>query len=174
MKNIFFLVGIMIMYGCSTPTQITGSWKNADANSRKYTSIVVTALTSNVGARQTVEQDLAAALSQKGIKASKSIDIVPPSFTEEKEVDKEVLLSKIRKSGAAAILTVALINKETEQRYVPGSFGYQPLTRFGYYGMLSGYFTTWYPAMISPGYYTEDKIYFICLNPGHAFVMLLQ
>src|SRR5689334_21785562 len=99
MKNIFFVVSIMAIYGCSTTTQVTGSWKSADANSKKYTSMVVTALTSNVGARQTVEQDLAAALSQKGIKTSRSIDILPPSFTEEKEVDKEALISKIRKSG---------------------------------------------------------------------------
>src|SRR5690606_23752299 len=62
------------------------------------------------------------------------------------------------------ILTVALIDKETETRYVPGNAGYAPMPRFGYYGTFWGYYNTWYPTLYSPGYYEGEKVYFIETN----------
>jgi hypothetical protein len=166
MKKIipFLLILLGGLLSCGSSTEVTGSWKNPSANAKDIRNILVTALTHNTTARQTVENDLAEALRQQGFNATKSIDVLPPSFTEAKEPDKEALLDKIRGNNVDAILTVALIDKETENRYVPGSFGYEPVPRFGYYGRFWGYYTNWYPTLYSPGYYTEDKIYFIETN----------
>jgi hypothetical protein len=164
MKNTFSVALLATLYSCAPSTQITGSWESPDAGSKKYRSIIVTALTDNPGARETAEQNVASVLTEQGVKATKSIDILPPNFTQGKQVDKEVLMDKIHATGSTAILTIALINKETEQRYVPGTYGYTPITRFGYYGRFSGYYTQWYPTLYSPGYYEQDKIYFIETN----------
>jgi len=164
MKVVFSILLFAILYGCATSTQITGSWESPDAGTKKYTSIIVTALTDDTGARETAEQNVASVLAERGVKATKSIDILPPNFTKGKQVDKELLMDKIHATGSTAILTVALINKETEQRYIPGTYGYTPITRFGYYGRFSGYYTQWYPTLYSPGYYEQDKIYFIETN----------
>lgn len=164
MKKLLFAFTAVLLLGCGSATEITGSWKQDSVNPSNYSSIVVTSMTSNMSARQTVENDLTRELEKLGLQASRSLDVLPPGFTQPKEVDREELLAKIRKSRADAILTVALINKETEERFVPGTYGYQPITRFQYYGRFSGYYTTWYPTLYSPGYYTEDKIYFIEIN----------
>jgi hypothetical protein len=169
MKKIIwcFVIGVCL-YGCAPSTEIIGSWKNTQANPENLNSILVTALTSNTQARQTVENDLTRALQLNGYQAIKSMEVLPPTFTAGKEPDKEVLLDKIDGTGVDAILTVALLNKETENRYVPGNYGYEPIPRFGYYGRFWGYYNTWYPTLYSPGYYTEDEIYFLETNLYNA------
>jgi hypothetical protein len=154
-----------VLVACTSNTQITGAWKSPALEQGKTTEkILVTAMTSRANARERVESDLAKALQQKGYAAVKSIDIMPPSFTQGKEPDKEVLVNKIKGAGVDAILTVALIDKETDNRYVPGSYGYEPIPRFEYYGRFWGYYNVWYPRLYSPGYYQEDKIYFLETN----------
>ncbi|HYG19044.1 MAG TPA: hypothetical protein VD816_08940 [Ohtaekwangia sp.] len=163
MKHIVYIL-LLVLCGCSSSTEITGSWRSNNTPKEGIDNILVTALSSKTAARQTVENDLANILQKNGFKTVKSIDILPPSFTDGKEPDKEVILDKIKGNDIDAILTVALIDKETENRYVPGSTGYAPVPRFDYYGRFWGYYSTWYPTLHSPGYYTEDKVYFIETN----------
>lgn len=160
---IFFLTGTCLL-ACAPATEITGSWKNKNASPEKIDYILVTALTNNTNARQTVENDLTKALTENGYRAMKSMDVLPPTFTAGKEPDRELLLDKIKGTCVDAILTIALLNKETENRYVPGSYGYEPIPRFGYYGRFWGYYYNWYPMLYAPGYYTEDKVYFLETN----------
>jgi hypothetical protein len=164
-KYILYIIGGACLAACSAATEITGSWKNTDATAdgHRIGTILVTALTPKTHVRQTVETDIAAALMENGYQTVKSLDVMPP-FTEGKTPDKNELFSKITETRADAIMTVALIDKETETRYVPGNAGYAPVPRFGYYRTFWGYYNTWYPMMYSEGYYEEDKVYFIETN----------
>jgi hypothetical protein len=164
--NIVIILTAICFAACSPGTQITGSWKNtnARASTADINTILVTALTPRVNARQSVENDLASALQKEGYNTIKSIEVLPPTFTDGQKPDKDELLSRIGGSGADAILTVALIDEQTESRYVPGNAGYSPMPRFGYYGTFWGYYNTWYPTLYSPGYYEDDKVYFIETN----------
>jgi hypothetical protein len=164
-KYILYIIGGACLASCSAATEITGSWKNTDATAdgHRIGTILVTALTPKTHVRQTVETDIAAALMENGYQTVKSLDVMPP-FTEGKTPDKNELFSKITETRADAIMTVALIDKETETRYVPGNAGYAPVPRFGYYRTFWGYYNTWYPMMYSEGYYEEDKVYFIETN----------
>lgn len=157
------IVAAFISICCSSSTEITGSWKNPALKDKKYNNVFVAAFTKNINAKTTVEGDLASALQKKGTAVSRSIQVMPPNFTDSAN-NKEAMLKKIRKTEANAILTISLIDKETESRYVPGSYGYQPYPRFGYYGMFWGYYSYWYPQVYSPGYYVEDKTYYIETN----------
>lgn len=152
------------LISCGPATQITGSWKNEKLPRKAIKSIMVTALTARANARQTIENDLAAALENDKYSVVKSLDVIPPTFTQSKEPDKETLMKSIKGKNVDAILTVALINQETENRYVPGRYSYAPATRFVYYGRFWGYYNTWYPTLYEPGYYTEEKIYFLETN----------
>jgi hypothetical protein len=165
-KVILAIVIITGLATCKPTTEITGSWKNANVNAgtTKINRILVTALTARTNARQTVENDVAAALEKKGYETVKSIEVLPPTFTDGEKPDKNELYSKINETGADAILTVALLNKETENRYVPGNYNYAPIPRFGYYGTFWGYYNTRYPTLYSDGYYEEDEVYFIETN----------
>ncbi|MDQ2656648.1 MAG: hypothetical protein M3Y60_04440 [Bacteroidota bacterium] len=165
MKKIIIAIVALYFAACSPGTQITGSWKNADMPvSENVNTIFVTALTGRANARQAVENDLAAAMEKKGYKTIKSIDVMPPTFTGSRTPDREEMLSKIQETGADAILTVALIDEETESRYTPGNYSYAPMPRFGYYGTFWGYYNNWYPTLHDPGYYQQDKVYFIETN----------
>src|SRR5688572_11975251 len=137
MKKFIGFLCMAYLASCTPATEITGSWKNPSQVTKKFSSVIVTTLSQNLEARQTVENDLAAALSAAGIKTLKGIETIPPTFLDAKDINKEALLDKIRKTGAEGILTVTLINRETESRYVPGSYGYTPVTRYRYYGRFS-------------------------------------
>ena len=160
---LFFLISALLI-GCAPTTRITGTWKNPDAGSRNYDKVVVAALTDNVRAREKVESDMQAQLQQHGITATKSINLFPPTMMSKDGPDVNLLMEKIRGADYDAIMTVALIDEDTETRYVPGSYGYTPVTRFGWYGRFRGYYTYWYPTLYDPGYYTEDKVYFLETN----------
>ena len=121
---------------------------------------MVVALTQNVDAKSTIENDLSTALNGRGVLATKSIDIFPPSFS--KVVGKEEMMRRIRRNTALhAVVAVSLIRRETASHYVPGSYGYAPV--YNYYGRFWGSYL-WYPAFYSPGYYEQDKIYYLETN----------
>jgi hypothetical protein len=169
-KNTKILLATMValllsisFLGCAPTTQLTGSWKSPEA-SKPYNRIVVAALTDNVLARQEVENDLQAQLRMRGIEAIKSIDIFPPSRGSKNGPDVNLLLERVRDDGYDAILTAALVDEKTQTRYVPGNYGYEPMTRAIWYGRFRGYYTYWYPILYDPGYYTEDKIYYLETN----------
>ncbi|MCJ8165613.1 hypothetical protein MKJ04_12245 [Pontibacter sp. E15-1] len=166
-RALVFLLAVSLagagLYGCVPTTRITATWKNPEAGTQNFDKIVVAALTDNVRARQTVETDMQMQLQQRGITASRSIDLFPPTVREGGP-DMNQLLQKIKNQNYDAILTVALIDEDTETRYVPGTYGYTPVTRFGWYGRFRGYYTYWYPTLYDPGYYTEEKIYFLETN----------
>jgi hypothetical protein len=166
MKNLIIILLVAFCLGsCKTSTEITGSWKNPDVLMvGDVNTILVTALTARTMARQAMEDELSSALNKQGYKTIKSIDVMPPTLSSGQTVDRSDLLSKINGTGADAILTVALIDEKTETRYIPGNQGYAPITRFGYYGTFWGYYNTWYPTLYSPGYYEEDKVYFLETN----------
>lgn len=149
---------------CSSSTRILGSWKSPEIEAQHYRRVVVAALTDNVLARQEVENDLAAQLQMRGIQATRSMDLFPPSAAAKTQPDVNLLIERIKENGHDAILTAALVDEQTETRYVPGSMGYRPMTRFMWYGSFRGYYTFWYPTLYDPGYYTEDKVYYLETN----------
>lgn len=161
---LLFFLSSAFLIGCAPTTRITGTWKNPDAGNRNYDKVVVAALTDNVRAREKVESDMQAQLQQHGITATKSINLFPPTMMSKDGPDLNLLMEKIRGADYDAIMTIALLDEDTETRYVPGSYGYTPVTRFGWYGRFRGYYTYWYPTLYDPGYYTEDKVYFLETN----------
>lgn len=120
---------------------------------------MVAGLTQSIDAKRTIENSMSTALSSKGVAATKSIEVFPPNFG--KDITKEDMLNSIRKKGADAILTVSLVDKQTESRYVPGTYGYTPIPM---YNRFWGYYNYMYPTMYSPNYYTEEKIYYMETN----------
>lgn len=152
------------LVACSPATMVTGSWISPEKTDKKYNHIVVAALTGSTSAKAIVEDDFALALNERGIRATKSIDVFPPNFKDEDNTAREQLLQKIRGKDVDAILTLSLIDQETETRYVPGTYSYTPYPVYPYYGSFWGYYSFVYPRVYTPGYYVENKIYYIESN----------
>ncbi len=156
---------VLFLSGCSTSTKITGSWVDPSIKQQpeKINSIFIATLSRKIDFRTKLENAMAAQIEQRNIKTIKSAEFFNPEFYQTKP-SKEVLLSKIKETGVDAILTVSIINKDSETRYVPGTRRYYPSPAFGWYGNFYMYYNYWYPSFSDPGYYVTDKTYFLETN----------
>ena len=163
-KVIISFLAAVLLASCMSSTQITGAWKNPKQSAKTYSSMFIASLTSNNVARATVENDIALALEKQGIVTYKSMDEFPPGVKKD-SVTKEEILGRMRNKKADGILTVSLIRKETESRYDHDAGNpYAPFPRYPYYGDFSGYYSYWTPYVYSPGYYEQEKTYYMETN----------
>lgn len=159
------LLGAILLLGaCGTTVHMTGTWKAPEAPAGGYHNMLVAALTSNVAAQQMVEAKMTEALQKRGVSAGRGLDIFPPKFNPESDADKTAAAEKMKAAGYTSVLTVSVVNKESQSRYVPGTMSYAPYPAYGWYGRFWGYYGYMYGAVYSPGYYTTDKVYFLESN----------
>lgn len=174
MNKVSLFIAALFMFfvmSCGPTQRITSSWINPELKEKPvYKKIFIMALSQNPSYKATIEQDLAYAANAKGLQVIKSSEFFQPNFTASgtnAPVDKEVILSKLRAAGCDVIFTVSLVDKKSETRYVPGTTSYSPYMGYGGYGGygFGGYYGYAYGSMYStPGYYTEDKTYFMQAN----------
>jgi len=157
------LLAVLLFSSCGTTTSITGSYVAPNANKVAFKKVFIAALTPNTSARNTVENELGDYLNSKGIYATKSLSVFPPNFhTSGDDKDQALVLRNIRRSNCDGILTIALVNKETDTRYVEGTA--YPVMGNAYYGTFSSYYAYGYNTFYSPGYYETTKTYYIETN----------
>lgn len=161
---LFAFVGSLMLTACGPATNITATWNNPDLNVDAFENVLVTAMVSDVAARQLLEDELALQLRAKGAQVTQGMNLFPPELRDEKMGNEEELLNAINEKKFDGIITVTLIDKDTDTRYVPGNYAYAPVSRFGYYGNFWGYYNTWYPAVYDPGYYNTTRQYFLETN----------
>lgn len=165
MKHAYYLLTlltVMALSSCSPSIKITGNWMNPDMMGKgKYKKVFLFAIGSDMGAKQTVENAQAKAAAAEGIMTVKSTETFGPNFLANRPT-KEDVIAKIKETGCDAVFTSALVDVQSETRYVPGTTTYAPY--YGYYGSFGGYYGSMGAYMYEPGYYTEDKTYFIESN----------
>jgi hypothetical protein len=171
MKKFTLVILILIgMAACVSNTKITGSWKNDKQIKKPYKVIFVAAMTRNSIMRSAFEGDVSAELNKENVKTLKSIDEFPPQYGKD-SVSKVALMNAVKKDGSEAILTITVLKKATESRYVGG--GYSPEARYSYYGNFWGYYNYWYPYTYSDGYYVDTDVYYIESNLYDSQTQLL-
>jgi hypothetical protein len=146
------VLGLLI--SCSPSTRITGSWIDPQVKGRPNSgkSVFIASLSRNIEVRTVLEDALARAAEERGIPALKSGSYFSPDFYQ-KSTTAPVLISKIKNTGAGSVLTVALIDKESETRFVPGRSAYSPFATYNWYGGFYSYYNYWQRAFYDPGYY---------------------
>lgn len=156
---------LLLTVACSPNTYITHAWKNPEQANPK-TNVFVAAISEDRAAKSTFENQLVFAFKQLGLKASGSLSLLGLKLIKQDLDDnqREIMLEKIRGAGCDAILTIALIEETAETRYVPGNTDYVPAIRYSFYNGFYSYYNHFYPVITSPGYYTEDKTYFLETN----------
>ncbi|WP_374164620.1 hypothetical protein [Arcticibacter sp. MXS-1] len=161
MKRCFYVLLVAsLISACGSSTQIVGSWKKEGvSDSITYKKVFVAALTNNLSAKQKVESELAAVFSARGAAVTKSMDAFPPDLESKSSKDKDVLLKKIKDYDTDLIVTNAVIDKQTQERYV-GS----PYAPWGWAGNFWGYYRGYYGRFYDPGYYTLERVYYLETN----------
>jgi len=152
---------------CSPSIKTTSSWVNKERKTpqQPYKSVFIVVLKENLETKTTVENDIANAARAKGFKTYTSMESFGPISGKEGLPVKEAFLKKVADLNCETIFSVALVDKQSETRYVPGSsYAYTPYPRYGYYGMFGGYYNYASTSFYSPGYYSTDKTFFLESN----------
>jgi hypothetical protein len=169
---LFIAAATMLLVSCGPSIKTTASWVNTEkVPAGPVKSIFIIALTENMEAKLTLERDIAAAAEARGIKAIKSIDAMGPVGIKNIAPHKEAFEKKLAELDCQTIFTIALVNKESETRYVSGTTytpyayggygGYGGYGAYGPYGGFGGYYGYTASVMSSPGYYSTSSTYFI-------------
>lgn len=157
----FIAFAVLLLTGCMG-TKFSATWKEPDYNGKAYKKLLVIAMSDNVSARGTVEDETTHFLKVKGINAVAGSDILPADRTVIPK-DKNVLKKKLTDGGYEAVLTVGLIDVKEETHYVQGTGYYNPMS-YGYYGSFYGYNSYMYGSVYQPGYYSSSTVVYLETN----------
>lgn len=142
----FLLLSIVLLSSCYS-TNITGYWRSDAQPENAGKTILVLGLMPDTAMRDRMEEHVAGDLRRLGYHAIKSLgNIDALEFT--KTEDKDALL-QFREKGIDGVLTIVLLNKNTEGFLMPGSL----------YHMLTDYYSTMYFGLYAPDYYQESVRY---------------
>jgi hypothetical protein len=147
---LFFAASIAFISGCEPSIELTGTWHDQNAGTKKFNKIVVMAIGKNLSNRKLGEDNLVTKLNSRGFNAVGSLTFLPPDF---QQLDSATIETSLKKNGVDAAITVRVVSKSESQRYVPGTTyaaGYP-----GYYGHWGGYYSN-YGYYSSPGYTVTD------------------
>lgn len=155
-KGIGFAL-LLIVAGCST-SKITTSWKAENTSPQKYNKILVLGLIREADRtiQEKMENHFVGDLKELGYNAISSMQEYGPKAFD--KMDEEATLSKLKNSGVNAVITIVLLDKEKERKYIPGNMSYSPYSY--YYNHFWGYRNTLYNRIYEPGYYVTDTTYF--------------
>jgi hypothetical protein len=157
-KNKWFVpILLLIIAGCTT-SKITSSWKAEDVIAKKYNKVMVLGLIRETDRtmQENMENHLVSDLRELGYNAVSSMQEYGPRVFD--KMDEEAAIGKLKNSGVDAVLTIVLLDKEKERKYIPGNISYSP---YGYYyNRFWGYRTVLYRRIYEPGYYITDTKYF--------------
>jgi hypothetical protein len=145
-----FLLGAMLVTACTT-TRLTSVWKDPAYEARPA-KVLVIGVAKNPQTRRLFEDEFVQQLKKRGTEAIASYTI----FAENQQVDKDVIVAKVKELGTDSVLITRLVKKEKVKVYVPGT-AYSPPP---YYGTWPAYYGSAY----SGGYTAVDEYAMIETN----------
>ena len=151
------LAAMMLTAGCLS-SKITSTWKAKDYVPGTYNKIMVLALIREADRtlQENMESHLVGDLKALGYNAISSYDEYGPKAFN--KMDEETAVKSLKKSNVDAVITIVLLDKEKERKYVAGHIYYSP---YGYYyNRFWNYRTTLYNRIYEPGYYVTNTKYF--------------
>jgi hypothetical protein len=155
--NKILIILIIICNGCSS-SKITSYWKDTTVVSKEYKKIMVLGLIreSDRSLQQNMENHLVDDLQIIGYNAISALQYYGPKSFE--KMEEQAAIEKIKNTGVDAVITIVLLDKKKERKYIPGNIYYSPYSYF--YNHFWGYRSTLYNRIHEPGYYVTDTKYF--------------
>ena len=155
--KLHLLLPFLLLSGCST-SRITSSWKGEHITAKKYNKIMVLGLIRETdrSIQENMENHLVGDLQALGYMAVSSLKEYGPKVFD--TIDEEDAVMKLKNSGIDAVLTIVLLDKSKERKYVPGNLYYSP---YGYYyNRFWGYRIALSHRIYETAYYETDTRYF--------------
>lgn len=168
MKRVCALSVIIVLVffaGCSSTKESTGVWVDKEKiKGKEYDNFFVIVMTADIEARVKLENDLAAVITSRGHKAVKSYEVLPADLKDPKPPAVDDLIAKIKASDCDAVFVASLLDKNDDIRYSSGGTHYTMRTGYAWSGTFFGYYSHYYTTVSTPGYYSNDKTYFMQSN----------
>ncbi len=157
-KQPWISLALLLMVAGCTSSMITSTWKAENIAVKKYHRILVLGLIREADRtiQENMENHFVGDLKQLGYNAVSSLqEYGPKAFA---KMNEEEAIHKLQNSGIDAVITIVLLNKEKERRYVPGNIIYSP---YGYYyNRFWGYRSVLYNRIYENEYYVINTKYF--------------
>jgi hypothetical protein len=168
MKRVWMLpiITVAVFFAaCSSTKESTGVWVNKEKiQGKSYDNFFVIVMTADIEARVRLENDIAATIISRGHKAIKSYEVLPADLKDPKPPAVDALIEKIKASDCNAVFVSSLLDKNDEIRYSSGGTYYTMRTDYSWAGTFFGYYSHYYSTVSTPGYYSNDKTYFMQSN----------
>ena len=163
-KIILLALPVLVILASCNSTQITTSWRDNKSNVSSignFQKVLVLGLLSNKNraVKDRMEAQLAGTLKQYGVNAVAASNIYDPKTFD--NMTEAEALQQLQNDGIDAVITFALVDKNTSRSYVPGAYGWGP-GFWGYYHAWrwGGYGWGWG----APGYVTNNTKYIFETN----------
>lgn len=160
LKKILPLILIGSMFACSPSTKLVNTWVDPSLTSetvKPFQKILVIARIKDETTNRITEDKIVAKLNTPALP---SYGFLLPSDTNHMIVDE-----KLKKEGFDGLITMRLTDVNETLNYQQGSGGYYGGYHGGYYG---GYYGGrpggYYGYYSTPGYYTQDKTFYVETN----------
>lgn len=159
MKKLLWLsMPLLLIITACTTSRITSTWKAENTVAKKYNKILVLGLIREAdrSIQENMENHFVGDLQALGYNAVSSLKEYGPKVFD--NIDEEDAVSKLKNSGIDAVITIVLLDKAKERKYIPGNLYYSP---YGYYyNRFWGYRAVLTHRIYEPGYYVIDTKYF--------------
>ncbi|HTN35840.1 MAG TPA: hypothetical protein VL053_02130 [Arachidicoccus sp.] len=131
---------MLCLAGCSS-SKLTTSWVSKDLNvqGRHFNKVLVLGMLSakNRAVKVNMENQLASGLNNMGIQTVTATEVYGPKAFRNKS--EKAVLRMLKKDGIDGVVTVAMVDKNSQRRFVPGYYGIGPNYFWSYYSFYSPY-----------------------------------
>jgi len=107
----------LVLAAC-VKTEVTSYTDPAFRPDGKFASVLVAAFGTGLQETQTVESAAVQAFAAKGVRALRSLDVIPPT----RQMTEAEIAAAIQATGAASLLMIVATEKGATQHYVPPSY----------------------------------------------------
>jgi len=145
---------LMLLFTACSTSKITDSYTTENAAPAKKILVLGLFSDKNRTAKRAMENELANDLQKFGYDAITATEEFGP--TAFRNMTEQEAMQKLQDEGIQSVVTITLVNKDKQKRYVPSSYsGYNP----GFWGYYS-YYSPWaYRPSYRPGYTEVNTSY---------------
>ena len=150
-RYFFFATMLSTLLSCGS-SRISSSWAIKPSGYARFENILVVGIINDKDRRlrEQMELELENGLVRLGYTACASLPMYGPRAFE--GLDEKGILQVMKNTGADAMLSIVLLDKQKERRYVPG----KTINTGEFWNYLNNRYSTIY----EPGYYVTDTRYF--------------
>lgn len=157
-KILSFALAILVTITSCSSSKITSAWKAQDITPRHFNKILVLGLIreKDRSIQEYMENHMVGDLKDLGYDAVSSLQVYGPKAFD--KMEEPEVINSLKSSGIDAVITIVLLDKKREQKYIPGNIYYTP---YGYYSNRFWHYRfTLYNRIYEPGYYMINTKYF--------------